>query len=391
MIGTLITSVALPYQIYDLTHSTLMVGLLSLVQLLPLFITALLGGVIADHHNRRNLLLIAETLLAIFSLLLIINAQNSQPSIVVILIIAACMSAITGLHRPALESISQQIVLPVDFAALAALAAFKRSACMIIGPALGGIIISCFGIVFTYSLDCISFLVSVWMLLQMRHIPNPLSLPNEKILRALKESFHFALSRQALLGTYLIDFLAMVSAMPNALFPAIALNLGGASTLGLLFSAPAVGALLISLFSDWTNKVIYKGRAVALSAASWGIAISLFGLCHHFYLCLFYLALSGAFDALSGIFRGIIWNENIPNPLRGRLAGLEMVSYLSGPRLGDAKAGLLAALIGIPFTLISGGAFCVVSVGICCYFLPHFYHYQSKYKNSHDLERGSEN
>ncbi|MBI5448371.1 MAG: MFS transporter [Gammaproteobacteria bacterium] len=374
-IGTLITSVALPYQTFYLTHSTLMIGLLSLLQLLPLVVTALLGGVIADKHNRRTLLIITELGLMLGCILLAFNSCLPRPSLWIIFSVAPLMSAITGLHRPALDSIAQQIVDKKDFGALSSLATLKRSLCMIAGPALGGIIISVWGITATYLIDCLSFSLSLMTLLSMRAISNPSSPADRSTWISLKEGVQYALSRQELVGTYLVDFVAMIACMPNALFPAIAQSFGGAKTLGMLYSAPAVGALVVSLYSHWTTRFTRHGMAVAYSAALWGLCILFFGLAHHLSTALLFLGLAGACDALSGIFRGVIWNETIPNSLRGRLAGMEMVCYLSGPRLGDTKAGLLAAGFGITASLVSGGLLCIAGVGICCYFLPHFWRY----------------
>lgn len=169
----------------------------------------------------------------------------------------------------------------------------------------------------------------------------------------------------------------MIFGMPMALFPAIAEHFGGASTLGLLYSAPAVGALVISFFSGWVDKVKRHGAAIAIAAMFWGVAIILFGLSHNLWLALFFLSLAGAADAVSGIYRSILWNETIPNNLRGRLAGIEMISYLSGPKLGDTEAGLVAAAFGVTASVVSGGILCLAGVAVSCYLLPKFWGYQN--------------
>src|SRR5579885_2206664 len=332
-LGTMITSVALPYQIYTETHSTLMVGLLSLVQLLPLLITALIGGVFADKYHRRLLLLAAESILATGSLLLAINACLPQPHIWILFVVSSLMSAFNGLHRPALESIVQQIVPKEDFATVSSLASIKGSVGMIGGPAIGGLIIASFGIVTTYLVDVISFAISLTALLLMTHIPKPPVISDDSTLESLKQGFRYAFSRQQLIGTYVVDFIAMIFGMPTALFPAIAASFGGAKVLGILYSMTAVGALIVSFLSGWTKQVKRHGLAIAVAAALWGVAIIFFGLASNFWGAMFFLALAGAFDGISGIFRMTMWNETIPNHLRGRLAGIEMISYLSGPRL----------------------------------------------------------
>jgi MFS family permease len=377
-LGTMITSVALPYQIYSETHSTLMVGLLSLVQLLPLLVTALIGGVFADRYHRRNLLLIAEFILAIGSSLLAWNAYFATPHIWAIFFIASAMSAFNGLHRPALESMVQQIVDRKDLPTVGSVGSFKASFCMIAGPALGGIIIATFGIVATYIVDVITFAISLTALSFMWHIPAPSGRRDESTLASLKSGFRYAFSRQELVGTYAVDFIAMVFGMPTALFPAIAESFGGVKVLGLLYSAPAMGGLVASFFSGWIVDVKRHGVAIAVSATLWGISIIFFGLATNFIWALFFLAISGGLDTISGIFRTVMWNQTIPNEFRGRLAGIEMISYMSGPKLGDTEAGLIAAAFGVTFSIVSGGALCVAGVAICCYFLPKFWHYHSE-------------
>ncbi len=377
-LGTMITRVALPYQIYQLTHSTLMIGLLSFLQLAPLVVTALLGGVFADRHHRRMLLITTESILAVGCILLAINAIQAAPHIWVIFIVSAIMSAVTGLHRPALDSITQQIVAKKDLPAVGAINGLKNSLCMIGGPAIGGLIIANFGIVTTFLVDFATFLLSLILLLMMRNIPKPIPTIDESTWKSLKTGLKYAISRQELIGTYLVDFIAMVFGMPNALFPAIAESYGGAQTLGLLYSAPAVGALIMSLFTGWVHHIKRHGAAIAIVASLWGVSMIGFGLTQNFMLALFFLVLAGAFDGLSGVFRSIMWNETIPNHFRGRLSGIEMISYLSGPKLSDTETGLVAAAFGVTASIVSGGVLCVIGVGACCYFLPKFWRYRSQ-------------
>ncbi len=377
--GTMMTSVTLPYQIYHMTRSTLMVGLLSFAQLVPLIFTALLGGVLADRHHRRTLLLIAECFMAIGCLLLALNASVTTPSIWVIFLVSASMSALNGLHRPALDSMTQQLVEKKDFYLVSALATFKFSMSMIAGPAIAGLIISHFGIVITFLVDFSTFFVSLGALLLITAIPKPHRVRDESTWASLMQGFYYAKSKQALLGTYFVDFIAMIFGMPMALFPAIADKHGGVKVLGMLYAAPAVGALIISLFSAWTQRVIYHGLAVAVAAMLWGVAIIFFGLSTNLWVALFFLALAGAFDAVSSIFRQVIWNDTVLNEYRGRLSGIEMLSYLSGPKLGDTEAGMVAAAFGVTASVVSGGVLCVIGVAICCYFLPKFMYYKVIY------------
>ncbi len=377
-IGIMITSVALPYQIYHVTQSIFMVGLLSLFQLLPLLVTALLGGVLADRHHRRNLLIVSESLLTLGCLCLAWNSALATPHVWVIFIAATLMSALNGLHRPALDSITQQVVAKEDYPSVSTLTMFTFSSCMIAGPALGGLMIAHFGLFTTFIADFATYIISLATLLCMRNIPKPENKRDESTWTALKQGFQYAISRQELLGTYFVDFVAMIFGMPMALFPAIAEMHGGPKVLGMLYSAPAVGALVISLVSGWAKEIKQHGKAIAVSASVWGIAIILFGLSSNLFVALFFMAIAGAADALSGMFRQTMWNQTIPNEFRGRLSGIEMLSYLSGPKLGDTEAGLVAAAFGITFSIVSGGVLCIAGVGVCCYFLPKFWRYKAE-------------
>lgn len=379
LIGTTITGVALPYQVYEETHSTMLVGLISLSQLLPLLLTALLGGIFADRYSRRPLILITEFFLALGCLILASNAWSTKPSLAIIFVLAAFMSAVNGLHRPAIESIIQQVVEKKDFVMVAALRNFTMSSALIIGPALGGLFIAHFGIFVTFLIDLASYIFAMITVVMMAVTILPTLQKGRSVWFSLKEGIQYAFSRQELVGTYLIDFIAMVFGMSMALFPAIAAVHGGAKTLGVLYSMPAVGTLFISFFSGWAQYIKRHGLAIAIAAAFWGVGIILFGifLKINFLLALIFLAAAGAADALSAIFRSTLWNQTVPFELRGRLAGIEMISYLSGPKLGDTEAGLVAAAFGVMFSIISGGALCILGVGVCCYFLPKFWNYKS--------------
>ena len=354
-----------------------MVGLLSLAQLLPLLITALLGGVCADRYSRRGLIVISELLLVFGCAILAFNAHHPHPSLTLIFIVASVMSAVTGLHRPAFESMTQQLIKPEDYKIAGVLSSFKFGFCMIVGPAIAGLIIANYGIVLTYVLDLLTFVVSLINLSLMHKIPKPAEKQHDSVIVSVMQGIQFAVKRQELLGSYCVDIIAMIFAMPNALFPAMAQSFGGVKTLGLLYAAPAVGSLLISFFSGWTANIKKDGQAIAIAAALWGAAMIGFGLSSSLWIALFFLALAGAFDSISGIFRSSLWNHIIPHDFRGRLAGIEMISYLSGPRLGDTRAGVMASCFGISTAIVTGGVFCIIGVALCCWYMPKFWKYDS--------------
>lgn len=374
-LGSMITYVALPFQIYELTHSTLAVGIVGIIELIPLLITALVGGVFADAIDRRKLLIYSELCIMLMVLVLAINAYFIEPKLWIIYCSAGVMSALTGFHRPSLDSLGPRLVDKVDIPAYSALTSFKSTLGAIAGPAIGGICITAFGWVFTYLLDVVTFAISIFTLLQIQYFPKNQTTEAAISFKSIKEGFRYAASRQELIGTYLIDFVALVLSMPTALFPAVAESYGKPELIGLFYAAPAVGALLITALSGWTKKIHHQGLAIAIAASCWGLALTGFGFVSNVWVALFILAIAGGADMISGIFRSIIWNQTIPNHLRGRLAGIEMIGYTSGPLLGNAQAGMLAAAIGTHNAIMLGGILCVSGVWICAGFLPKFIRY----------------
>ena len=197
-------------------------------------------------------------------------------------------------------------------------------------------------------------------------------------LRSIRAGLRYAVGRQELLGTYLVDINAMLFAMPQALYPFLAGKLGGPAVLGLLYAAPSVGSLLATLTSGWTGRVHRHGLAVTLAAAGWGLAIVGVGLADSLWLVLLCLLLAGAADMVSGLFRMTMWNQTIPDRLRGRLAGIEMLSYSTGPLLGNVRAGLAARSMGIGGAVVSGGLLCLAGTAVLALALPRFIRYDSR-------------
>ncbi|MCC2678462.1 MAG: transporter [Pseudobdellovibrio sp.] len=371
------TYVAIPYQIYDLTKSSFWVGILGSIQLVPLLIFGLMGGVVADSMNRRKIIIRAEILLAIASAILCLNAFVPSPQVWLVFVIAATMSALNGFHRPAMEALTPQIVEPEHLTQIAALNSFKFSFCAISGPALSGFIIAHYGLKTIYFLDFLSFAGSIYFLYQVK-VPDfkPLS-EMTNTWQSIKEGLRYALSRAELVGTYLVDILAMIFAMPMALYPAMAANWGGAKAAGWLYAAIPAGSLVISLFSGWTQKIHRRGAAVILAATAWGVAIVALAFAHSLELAFICLAFAGAFDMISAVFRSAIWNETIPASRRGRLASIEMLSYMSGPMLGNARAGYVASLSSNFVSILSGGIICIAATLSCIWLLPKFWSYSS--------------
>jgi MFS family permease len=264
-----------------------------------------------------------------------------------------------------------------ELPAAAALDNMRSTLGQILGPALGGVLLAAIGVPLTYMADVGTFVIGLTCLWLMRAVPPPVDAERPS-LRRVVEGLRYARSRPELIGTYAVDMIAMFFGMPMALFPAIAQGLGGAGVLGLLYAAPAVGSFLFSATSGWTSRVHRHGMAVIVAALAWGVAIIGFGLAPGLAAALGFLALAGAADMMSGLFRNVIWNQTIPDSLRGRLASIEMLSYTSGPALGNFEAGLVASLFSVRVSVVSGGVLCVVGCVVCALALPAFRAYDAR-------------
>lgn len=379
LLGTMFSYVALPFQIYEITQSTFAVGLLGVVELVPLLLTAFIGGALSDVMDRRKLLLWSELGMCLGCGLLLANSLQAHPNVWAIYIVAGLLSALSGLHRPSLDALFPRLVSHDEIQAASVLASLRGSVGMIGGPALAGLCISYLGLPWTYAIDLLSFLVSLLAIALIKSMA-PIGGQDKPSLKSIVEAIRYAISRHELLGTYVVDFSAMVFAMPNALYPAIAQSLGGTKYLGWLYSAPAVGALIITVLSGWTKNIKRHGAAVIIAATCWGLAMVAFGFAPSLLLMLLFLAIAGAADGVSGIFRLTIWNETIPDKIRGRMASLEMVSYMSGPLLGNTYAGFIASVTTTHIAITSGGSLCVVAVLLSAILLPGFWRYNRNQK-----------
>jgi MFS family permease len=366
--GSMMSFVVLPWQMYQLTHSSLLVGLLGVTEFVPTITMAFVGGALADYVDRRRMVLITEFLMAVSSAVLVMNSLLSRPQVWVLFACATAIAGLNGLKRPSLEALTPRLVPPQLMPAVSALRA--------VGSTLGGVLATAAGPAVAYSIDLGTFVISLLALWMMRATPPPTN-ADRPSLRSLVEGLRYARSRPELMGTYLIDMNAMFFGMPMALFPAIATKFGGASV-GLLYAAPSVGAFFASVGSGWSARSHRHGMVVTLAAGIWGVAIVAFGFADRLWLALLWLAVAGAGDMVSGLFRMTIWNQTIPDHLRGRLAGIEMVSYMSGPMLGNAEAGIVASLFSIRTSVVSGGILCVLGTGLLALVYPAFWHYDGR-------------
>ncbi len=375
--GSGATFVAIPFQVYELTGSSLAVGLLGVAELVPMLALALISGSLADAFDRRRMVVGAEAGAALAAGVLLVNSTLAEPRLWVIFVSAALLAGCFAMLRPPLDALVPQLVAREELKAASAVDFFVGNMARIAGPALGGILIAASSVTVSYAVDLASFVFSA-LVLSLMHPPPALSQKVRPSLRAITDGFRYAKSRQELIGTYLVDVNAMFFAMPMALFPEMSERYGGAKALGLLYAAPAAGSLVASLTSGWTRHVHRHGRAVTLAAAVWGLAIAAFGFAEALWVAVLFLAVAGGADAISGIFRSTIWNETIPDHLRGRLAGIEMVSWSTGPLLGNARAGSVASFAGLRGSIVSGGLLCVAGCVVLAMLLPKFWNYDAQ-------------
>ena len=369
--GSMITYVAVPFQIKELTNSYVAVAISGLIEIVPLVIFGLYGGVLADAIDRKKLIWITEALSLLFTALLLINSLLDSPSILLIYVVSGLFAATSGLRQPAMQAALPRLVDHEDMTAAAALMSIRWQAGVIIGPTIGGILISTFSVAVGYVADIATFVISLVLLAMLSNIP-PSQEAEKPSLAGLFEGIKYAFARKDLLGTYLIDLAAMFFAMPTALIPFWADQLGTPWALGLLYAAGTIGSIAVTITSGWTKNVRFYGRAIMWAAIGWGAAIALAGATNYLALVLFFLAAAGASDMISALFRSAMWNQTIPDNFRGRLAGIELLSYSLGPLAGQMRAAGMAAAFSLTFSVTAGGILCIISVALLASFLPTF-------------------
>ena len=372
--GSMITYVALPFQLKELTGSYLAVGLLGVVEIVPLIIFGLYGGVLADSVDRKKLVWATEAGALILVLVLLGNSLLGSPTTLAIYLVAALFAVVDGLQRPSMDAMLPRLVSHEDLPAASALLSLRWQLGVIVGPTIGGIIFSTMSVSAGYVVDIATYLLSLFFLARVGSIAR--SKEAEKpSLSALLDGVRYALKRQDLLGTYIIDLAAMTLAMPMALYPFWADELNAPWALGMFYAAITVGSVIVTLTSGWTRTYRYHGRAVILAAMGWGLAIAAAGLSTSLIFVLFFLTVAGASDMVSALFRGNIWNQTIPDHFRGRLAGIELLSYSVGPLAGQLRAASMAAATTLSISVTSGGLMCVVVVAFLAIFLPKMWKY----------------
>ncbi|MER6298263.1 MFS transporter [Kitasatospora sp. NPDC001539] len=383
LLGSIFTMTAIPLQIAELTHSPLAVGAVGAVELVPTVLFGLYGGVLADRADRRTVVLLTEVALAGLSALLLVNALLGAPAVWPLYLAAGLTAAVHGLQQPSVEAMVPRLVPHDQLVAAGVLLSLRWSIGGVAGPAAAGLLIATAGVPAAYLLDLATFLLSIALLAQVRPVPSERDAETPR-LREFTDGVRYAARRPDLVGTYLADLAATVFALPTALFPFLAQKLDSLWALGPLYSATATGSLIAAATGGWTERVHRHGRLVLLSAAVVGAATAAAAFAPGLWAVLLCLVLTGAAHWVGDTFRGAIWNQSIPDELRGRAAGLEMLIGSAGPALGDLRAGGLAARQGVRAALRTGGLLCLGSSAVLSAALPALWRYDRRDHRSNE-------
>jgi len=365
-IGQQMTAVAVAIQVYDITKSSFAVGLVGLAQLLPLVVLGLFGGAMSDSYDRRTIGFVSAVGMAGSSLLLFIQVLLDNQQAWPLYLFVAMSSGFYAVGNPARQAIIPRIVPTEHLQAANSLSFLTWNIGFTIGPLLGGVLIAVTGSVgVAYAVDTVAFTVMMWAMWSLPKLPPMEGAPLKPNLSSVKDGLVFLKGKRNIQMTFYLDLAAMIFGMPRALFPAIALlwysdsAVSTAAIVGLLTAAPALGAAISAIFSGPLERIYKQGTAIVWSIVGWGAAITAFGLTKNLYLALFFLAVAGAADNISAIFRTTMMQVVIPDEYRGRLQGLFTVVVAGGPRLGDFESGTVAAIGGEQLSVVSGGIACV--------------------------------
>ena len=375
-LGTQLTVVALPYQVFGLTHSSLQVGAVSLAQLVPFVVGALIAGPVGDAVDRRPLMIWTAVALALTSGILALNATLARPSLAVLYVVSALAAGLNGFANTARMATVPGLVERRHLGAAFAMSQAVLQVGTIVGPALSGVLLG-IGLPLVYGLDGASFVVVSLCTVLMAPIPPADDAGRLSPWQSTKEGLRYLRSRQALQGVYLIDVNAMVFGMPRALFPAMAGSVfgGGTITLGFLYAAPGAGALLGAITTGWIATLRRQGWAVMVAVSVWGVAIAAFGLVDTLWLALVLLAVAGWADVISAVLRNIMLQTTIEERFRSRMSSIQMAVVQGGPRLGDMESGLVATVTSLEFAVVSGGLACLAGVAVIGVLMPAFRHH----------------
>jgi MFS family permease len=375
-LGSQLTLVALPYQVFVLTGSSLQVGLIGLAELAPLVGMSLVGGALADRFDRRRLLLAAQVAMLTVSLVLLAGAVAGPPPVALLFILAGLAAAGTAIDRPSRAAMLPNLVGPERLRSAISFNYGLFQLSMVIGPALAGVVIGTAGLGWAYGLDVATFLVmiaSVVMISPQR----PQAEHHDPFFRSLVEGVRFVSRKGELMGSFAIDILAMTFGMPRALFPALALTVydAGPEGVGLLYAALSAGAMVAAFTTGWLGAARRLGRIVVGAVAMWGVAVVAMGLTTELWVAMAALAVAGAADSVSAVCRSTILQTATPDAMRGRMSSIFTLVVAGGPRVGDVESGAVAAAFGTRFSVVSGGILCIAGIVPIILLFPAFWRY----------------
>ncbi|MGZ5350762.1 MAG: MFS transporter [Actinomycetota bacterium] len=378
--GDEIVMVVVAFQVYDITGSTLAVGLLGLAELIPVFVFPIVGGAFADALERRRLTITTHAILAVMSLLMAANAALDAPMLWPLYVFAFLSAGLATFNRPALDTWPARLLDKQLLPSANALEAGFGTLDSMMGPVAAGLLLATVAPVGAFLFDAVTFMVVIGMIVRMRPSP-PSDEGNEVSWEAIKDGFRFLRGKTNLQSMFLADLNAMIFGFPIALFPAIAASIrpGQPGVLGLFYAAPAAGAFIATMVSGRAKHVRRQGRAILGATAVWGAAIVVFGLSDALWLSLVMLAVAGAGDMVSGIFRMSIIQTAVEDKIRGRLDGIAMAVWATGPAVGNIESGVVATLTTPTISVVSGGVLTILGVGALRLFLPGFVRYDAQH------------
>ena len=347
-------------------------GAISLAQLFPFIAGALLAGPLGDALDRRRIMLSMAAAMSLTSAALAFNASVHDPSLLALYLVSSLAAAFNGFSNTARMASVPGLVERHQISAAAAMMQVTFQLGTVVGPALSGLLLG-LGLPLVYGIDAGTFVVAIAATFLMAPI-RPAEGHSLNPWESAKEGMRFLRSRQVLQGVYIIDINAMVFGMPRALFPAMAGSVfgGGTITLGFLYAAPGIGALIGAVTTGWVAHLKRQGRSVILAVVVWGAAVAVFGLVHTLWVALIMLGIAGWADVISAVLRNTILQTSIPDRFLSRMSSIQMAVVQGGPRLGDMESGAVATATSIEFSVVSGGLACIVGAVVIGLLMPHF-------------------
>lgn len=385
MVGNQFAMVAIAFQVYSVTRSSLQVGAVSLAQLGPLVLGALIGGALGDSMDRRRVLLVASAVLSLTSGALALNSTLAHPSVLAIYLVSAVAAGFGGVVSTVCAAAVPSLVKGEQLTAAYASMQVVDQVGMVVGPALSGLVIRALGLRWAYGVDVATFVASTATVLAMSALPPEPGAKNPG-LGSVVEGFRYIAGRQLLLGVYLIDLNATVLGLPTALFPALALSVfhGGPGVLGYMYASPAAGALVGALTTGWLKPVRRRAWGVTAAVSVWGGVIVAFGFVHVLWAALYLLALAGWADVISAVLRNTVLQTSVDEAFRSRVTSVQMAVVEGGPRLGALESGAIATAVSTQFSVVSGGLACIAGALVLTALMPAFRHHGRRHRSSDD-------